>query len=72
MATLTINTESQEVLEAVKTLLKKFNVSYKVKEEKAYDPEFVKMIELSEKQIADGKVVKYEPGTDIWDILNTP
>ncbi|MCE7061143.1 DUF2683 family protein [Dyadobacter sp. CY343] len=71
MATLTIDTESQEVIEAVKSLLKKFNVSYNISGEKAYDPEFVRKIKLSEKQIDEGKVVKYEPGTDLWDILNT-
>ena len=38
---------------------------------KPYDPEFVAMIKESEQQIKKGKTVKYEPGTNLWDLVNS-
>jgi hypothetical protein len=71
MTTLTINTENQEVLKAVKALLKGFKVSFVEKKEQAYDPEFVEMIRRSEAQIAEGKTVTLESTSNLWDLVNT-
>jgi hypothetical protein len=44
MTTFTIDTEDPEILKAVEALLKGFNVPFKEKIEKPYDPEFRAMI----------------------------
>jgi hypothetical protein len=71
MTTLTIKTENEEVMEAVRALLRGFQVAFEEKEEKPYDPRFVSMIKESEQQVKEGKTVKYEPGTNIWNLVNT-
>ena len=71
MTTLTIKTEKEEVIEAVKALLRGFKVAFEEREEQSYDPEFVAMIKESEQQIKKGKTVKYEPGTNLWDLVNS-
>lgn len=58
MTTLTIETENEEVLKAVKALLKGFGVSYKEHTDSPYDPEFVAKILKSERQIREGKTIK--------------
>ncbi|SDG78089.1 hypothetical protein SAMN04487996_12319 [Dyadobacter soli] len=68
MTTLTIKTEKEEVIEAVKALLRGFKVAY---EESSYDPEFVAKIEISMQQVRQGKTIKYEPGSDLWDLVNS-
>lgn len=67
MTTLTIKTEKEEVIEAVRALLRGFEVA----DDKPYDPEFVAMIKESEQQVRKGKTVKYEPGTNLWDLIDT-
>lgn len=71
MTTLTIKTENQEVMKAVRALLRGFKVAFEEKEDKPYDPEFVAMIKESEQQINEGKTVQYEPGTNVWDLVNS-
>lgn len=63
MTTLTINTEDQEVMNAVKALLRGFKVSFE--EKSAYNPEFVAKIEKSRQQVREGKTVKIDLD-DIW------
>ncbi len=41
MTTLTIDTKDRQVLNAVKALLKGFQVAFKEVEENSYDPDFV-------------------------------
>ena len=65
MTTLTINTESQEVLKAVKALLNGFQVSYEESKSSPYNPEFVAKIEKSRQEIREGKSVKIDLD-DIW------
>jgi len=71
MTTLTINTEDKEILNAVKALLKGYKVSFKEKQDAPYNPEFVATIKESEQQIKEGKTVKYEQGTNLWDLITT-
>ena len=71
MTTLTIKTEKEEVIEAVKELLGRLKVAFEEREDKPYDPEFVAMIKESEQQVKEGKTVKYEPGTNLWDLVDT-
>ena len=65
MTTLTINTESQEVIKAVKALLTGFQVSYEESKSSPYNPEFVAKIEKSRQEIREGKSVKIDLD-DIW------
>jgi hypothetical protein len=71
MTTFTIDTEDQQVLKAVKALLKGFHVSFEEKKDKPYNAEFVAMVKESERQIKEGKTVTLEPGANIWDLVNT-
>lgn len=71
MTTLTIETEDEEILKAVKALLKGFDVSFQEKTESPYDPEFVAKIRRSEKQIEQGKTTEFESGTNLSDLVNT-
>jgi hypothetical protein len=65
MTTITIDTNDQQVLDAVKALLKGFEVSFKEVEENPYDAEFVAKIEESRQQVREGKTVKINLD-DIW------
>lgn len=65
MTTLTIDTKDKQVLNAVKALLKGFQVSFEEVEESSYDPEFVANIEKSRQQVREGKTVKIELD-EIW------
>jgi|GEM_PF-2022089 len=71
MTTLTIKTESEEVIAAVRALLRGFEVTFEERDDKTYAPEFVSMIKESEQQVREGKTVKYEPGTNLWDLVDT-
>ena len=71
MTTFMIDTEDKEVLKAVKALLKGFKVPFEVKADKPYNAEFVAKIEKSRQQVRDGKTIKYEPGTSLWDLVTT-
>ncbi|MBO9612196.1 MAG: hypothetical protein J7619_05845 [Dyadobacter sp.] len=63
MTTLTIKTESEEVMNAVRALLNGFKVAFE--EASPYDPEFVAKIEKSRQQVREGKTVKIDLD-DIW------
>ncbi|MEO6684468.1 MAG: DUF2683 family protein [Dyadobacter sp.] len=71
MTTLTIETEDPQIIKAVKALLKGFEVSFKENSQSPHDPEFVEKIKKSEQQIKEGKTVKFEPGTNLWDLATT-
>jgi hypothetical protein len=71
MTTLTIKTEKEEVIVAVRALLRGFEVAFEESDDRQYDPEFVAMIKKSEQQVKEGKTVKYEPGTNLWDLVDT-
>ncbi len=65
MTTLTIDTENQQVLQAVKALLNGFHVAYEEKQVSPYNAEFVAKIEKSRQQVREGKTVKIALD-DIW------
>ncbi|GLU53937.1 hypothetical protein Dfri01_33980 [Dyadobacter frigoris] len=71
MTTLTIETEDPQIIKAVKALLKGFEVNYKEDSDSPYDPKFVEKIRKSEQQIMEGKTVKFESGTNLWDLATT-
>lgn len=71
MTTLTIKTEKEEVIVAVRALLRGFEVAFEENDDRPYDPEFVAMIKKSEQQVKEGKTVKFEPGTNLWDLVDT-
>ena len=58
MTTLTIKTENEEVINAVRALLNGFKVAFE--EQSSYDPEFVAKIEKSRQQVREGKTVKID------------
>lgn len=71
MTILAIDTQNKQVLEAVKALLKGFEVSFEEKVESPYDPVFVAMIRESEQQIEEGKSVILKEGASVWDLVDT-
>ena len=52
-------------MKAVKAVLKALNVNFSAKKEKPYDPEFVKKIQTSRRQVKEGKVVRINT-KDLW------
>lgn len=71
MTTLTIETEDPQIIKAVKALLKGFEVNYKEDSDSPYDPGFVEKIRKSEQQVKEGKTVKFEHGTSLWDLVTS-
>ena len=65
MEVLLVHPENNEQLKIVKAILKALNVDFTAKKEKSYDPEFVKKIQDSRKQVKEGKVVMIKP-EDLW------
>jgi hypothetical protein len=59
------------VIVAVRALLRGFEVAFEESDDRQYDPEFVAMIKKSQQQVKEGKTVKYEPGTNLWDLVDT-
>ncbi|MCF0058767.1 DUF2683 family protein [Dyadobacter sp. CY356] len=70
MTTLTIETEDPEIIKAVKALLRGFEVTYTEDSDSPYAPEFVEKIRRSEQQIKEGKTVKFESGSNLWDLAS--
>lgn len=60
MTTFRIHTEDKDKLNALKVILKALNIKFDVsnEDEKSYDPEFVKKILKSKRQIKEGKSTK--------------
>ncbi len=65
MEILLVKPDNNNQLKAVKAVLKALSVDFISKEEKKYNPEFVKKIQESRKQVKEGKVttIKLE---DLW------
>jgi uncharacterized protein DUF2683 len=57
MEILLVRPENSEQLKTVKAVLKALSVDFIAKEERKYDPEFVKKIQESRKQAKEGKVI---------------
>ena len=64
MATLIVHPENKEKLEALKTFMTAFKISFE-EEESTYDPDFVKKIKQSDEDFKAGKfkAIKTE---DLW------
>jgi hypothetical protein len=58
METLIVHPQNKEQLDALKTFMKAFKISFE--EEKPYDPEFVAMILQGEEDLKAGKGVKVD------------
>nr|WP_294895458.1 DUF2683 family protein [uncultured Pedobacter sp.] len=58
-------TTDSSQLEALKAVMKALKIKFEVSNEDIYNKEFVKKIEESRKQIAEGKVTKISLD-DIW------
>jgi len=65
MESILIEVENKEQLKAIKAFLKLINVSFKLKKEKKYDPEFVKKIKESSKEAHEGKFTTLNVD-DLW------
>lgn len=65
MIKIIIETEYQQVLNAVIALLKGFEAFFKETEESVYDLDFVAKIEKSRQQIREGNTVKIDLD-DLW------
>ena len=63
METLIIHTETEKI-NAIATLLKAFDISFEIKKEKPYDPEFVKMVLEARK----GKRIRINP-ENVWESI---
>lgn len=69
MTTFTIHTEDKEQLNAIKAFMKALKIKFEMdKAEKPYNPEFVKKIEQSRKEIKNGKGIKMNAKDidDLW------
>ena len=68
METLLVRPENSEQLKAVKAILKVLNVDFTSKKDKKYNPEFVKKIQESRKQVKDGKISKLDTKS-LWKYI---
>jgi hypothetical protein len=55
MGTLIVHPDNKEQLDALKTFLKAFKISFEEEKSGEYDPEFVKKIQNSREQVKSGK-----------------
>ena len=58
MEALIVEPKNKKELQAIKAVLKALDISFRTKEERPYDPEFVAKIKKSEQQIKEGKVTR--------------
>jgi phosphoribosylamine-glycine ligase len=52
---ITAHTEDASQIEAVKAFMKALKIKFEISKEKSYNPEFVKKIEKSKKELKEGK-----------------
>lgn len=72
MITLRIDTEDRKILKAVRAILESFEVPFEeAQSESPYDPEFVSMVKESQQEPKEGKVVTFEEGTNLWELIST-
>lgn len=55
METLIVHPKNREQLDALKSFMKAFKISFKEEKEDAYDPEFIAMVQESREQIKRGE-----------------
>ena len=65
METLIIHTEDSEKTKIVKAILKALHIKFEAKRDMPYDPQFVKKIQESANEAANGKVTAIETA-DLW------
>ena len=64
METLVVHPENKEQLDAMKSFMKAFKISYE-EETDSYDPEFVEMIKQGDRDLKAGKGVRVDID-DLW------
>jgi len=64
MSTLIVHHENKEQLSALKAFMKAFNIAFE-ENKKPYNPQFVKKMNVSKQQLANGETVKVTLD-DIW------
>jgi phosphoribosylamine-glycine ligase len=55
---ITAHTEDASQIEAVKAFMKALKIKFEISKEKTYNPEFVKKIEKSKKELKEGKSIR--------------
>jgi uncharacterized membrane protein (DUF106 family) len=68
MVTITAHTIDTAQIEAIKAMLNAFKIQFEIGTEKPYNPEFLKKIEVSKKQVERGQVKRVKK-EDINDFL---
>jgi predicted adenine nucleotide alpha hydrolase (AANH) superfamily ATPase len=66
METVIMHPESKEQLSALKAIAKALNVKF---ETSPYNPEFVKKIKASKKEVEEGKFITLDPDKTLWQNL---
>jgi hypothetical protein len=69
METVIMHPQNKEQLSALKAIAKALNVDFETTKESPYNPEFVKKIKASRKQVEDGEFVKFDPTKSLWENL---
>lgn len=65
METLIVSPRDAKKLKTIKVLLRALDIDFKSQKEKPYNPEFVKKIKQSEKDIREGRVYRIDI-KDLW------
>ncbi len=68
METLIIHPQNKEQLSALKAVAKALKVDFETVQS-SYNPEVVKKIRESEREIKEGKFITLDPGKSIWENL---
>jgi len=66
METVIMHPESKEQLSAIKAIAKALNVKF---ETSPYNPDFVKKIKESKRQVDEGKFTELDPAKSLWENL---
>lgn len=61
--------QSKERRSALKAVAKALNVEFETTKESLYNPEFVKKIRASRKQVEEGNNIILDPGKSLWENL---
>lgn len=56
---------NSQQIDAIKAFMKALKIKYEVTTDSPYNPDFVKKVENSQKQVSEGKTVKIDLD-DIW------
>jgi len=68
METVIMHPKNSEQLSALKAIAKALNVEFETTKS-SYNPEFVKKIKQSKKQVEEGKFITLDPSKSLWENL---